>query len=93
MSRAIIALVISLTALPSVAHAKRGITCDGTYQIVDGRPVSTPFCQDEQLARDARKSGAKISADELRNSPDLKRKACLLVGSSQNTLACADEDR
>lgn len=56
--------------------AAAAIRCDGAYQLVNGHPVSTPYCQDEELASRARSRGATVSGDQIRNNPDLKRKVC-----------------
>ena len=66
----------------SVMLAKAGVVCDGNFQIVNGQPVATPFCEDERLARDWRRLGVKISGDAIRRSTDLKRESCLAVGDS-----------
>lgn len=66
------ALCLGVLATPAAA----GIRCDGPYQLVNGRPVSTPFCQDEDLATRARMHGEKISGASLRNHPQLKRGLC-----------------
>jgi hypothetical protein len=54
--RALPILVIAFVA--SIMPANAGIVCDGNFQIVNGQPVSTPYCEDEKLARALRLRGA-----------------------------------
>ena len=74
-------MVTALLASPAAAN----IRCDGAYQIVNGKPVSTPYCQDEDLAAHARLRGANVSGDQIRNSTDTKRRVCVAT----NDTACA----
>jgi len=64
--------------------------CEGNFQIVDGASISTPYCQDENLAANQRKQGVNVTGGEVRHRPDLKRDACSVVGY-ENTAACAAE--
>jgi hypothetical protein len=72
----------------AVSHANAGIVCDGNFQIVDGMSVSTPYCQDENLAAYQRNRGVKVSGGEVRHHPELKLEACASVGTANET-ACA----
>ena len=56
-------------AMTAAAPAEARIRCDGNYQIVNGQPHATPFCQDENLARVARSYGMRVSGSAMRNSP------------------------
>jgi hypothetical protein len=69
-------------------QARARIMCDGNFQIVDGMSVSTPYCQDENLAVHQRQRGVKVTGGEVRHRPDLKREACASVGG-WNESACA----
>lgn len=60
--------------------ASARIKCQNGYQIIDGSPHATPYCQDQLLARVAREYGTKVSARSIRNNPNLKRHVCRLVG-------------
>ena len=44
-----------------------GRTCDGNFEIVDGMSVSTPYCQDENLAVQQRRRGSEVSGSEIRH--------------------------
>jgi len=87
ISRALPILLMGLALSASPVDA--AIFCDGSFQIVRGEPVSTPYCQDEALAAFARKNGARTSGDEIRRSSDLKRQSCVAAGDT-NTQACGD---
>lgn len=77
-----------LAAAPGVAAA--GIRCEGSFQIVNGQPISTPFCRDANLAVVARQYGLKVSAAAIRNNPDAKLEVCRIVGRDiRVTEACA----
>ena len=80
---------VLLTALQS-SPAAANIRCDGSYQIVNGQPVSTPYCQDEDLASRARLRGAAVSGDQVRSSPDVKRKVCVATSDTACTSVSND---
>lgn len=70
--------LLLLLALPVPVHA---IECDGRYQIVQGQPVSTPYCEDNYLAWVARQNGMRVSGRAIRNNPRLKDEVCHFVSS------------
>jgi hypothetical protein len=73
------ALASGLFAL-AYGGAEARIVCDGNYQIVRGQPVSTLYCQEQELARVARKFGWRISANEIRSSESKKAQVCRAIG-------------
>lgn len=80
--RAALATAMAATALfaaPSASVAKIVCTADG-FQIVQGSPISTPYCQDRLLARVAREYGFRVSDREIRQNPNTKRRICRFVG-------------
>jgi hypothetical protein len=79
-------LGFSASASPSMA----AIVCSGNFQIVNGKPVSTPFCQDEELAASLRRQGERVSGDAIRNSTELRTEACALTGPNSTSPVCAD---
>ncbi len=81
-------LLVGLTASTSPSMAT--IVCSGDFQIVNGKPVSTPFCQDEELAASLRNHGQRFSGETIRNNSELKRQACILFGSDSNSQTCAN---
>lgn len=88
MSRSTSLAVVLSIALSNPAAAN--IRCDGAYQFVNGRPVSTPYCQDEQLAARARARNMPVSGAAIRNDLDLKRKVC--VASTDTACAAFTND-
>jgi hypothetical protein len=74
---------IMIGCVASVLPAKAGIVCDGQFQIVNGQAVSTPYCEDEQLAHVLRWHGAKTSGEAVRRSAELKRQSCLLAANGE----------
>lgn len=63
---------------PDIAEAR--IACDGAYQLVRGQYISSPYCQDNNLAQVARSYGMRVSGDAVRNSPSVKARVCRFIG-------------
>jgi hypothetical protein len=75
------------------APAEAAIKCSGGYQIVNGSPIATPYCQDNLVAQVAREQGFKASESAVRNNPNYKRELCRYVGRDNRlTTACVDEN-
>lgn len=76
-------ILVSLTAGLVVASAGSGqarIQCRQGYQMVQGHELATPYCQDQYLAEVAREYGMKVSAEAVRQNPNLKQEVCRFVG-------------
>lgn len=70
--------------------AQAAIVCDGNYQIVDGLPVSTPYCRDLTLARVARSYGWRVSVQSIRYSESTRSQVCRAIGHDNRVAeACA----
>ena len=69
----------AIVALPA-GNAQARIACDGNYQIVQGRHISTPYCRDQNLARVARGYGMRVSDGAIRNSESVKGQVCRTIG-------------
>lgn len=67
-------------AVVTTAPASAALLCDGPYQIVEGRTIATPFCEDNFLARVARGYGMRVSNSAIRWNASVKAEACRLVG-------------
>lgn len=81
-----LAMILPLVA-GSVAEAK--INCRGDYQIVDGSPLATPYCEDHHLADVARQHGSRVSAAAIRDDVGAKRSACdVTSGDNRTTATC-----
>jgi len=71
-----------------MADAK--IVCRGQFQIVDGQPIATPYCEDANVAAVAREYGIFVSASEVRRSPSTKARICRFIGHDNRVRsACA----
>src|SRR5262245_2766643 len=77
---AAIALASGLLALPQGNGAEARIVCDGNYQNVNGYPIGTPYCREQELARVARTFGWRISVQEIRYSESKKAQLCRAIG-------------
>ena len=88
-------LAVSTLAVALVASiggtAQARIICDEGYQNVRGDLISTPYCQDEQVANVARQYGVRTSGAAIRNNPGHKRDVCRLIGRDNRVQqACID---
>lgn len=61
--------------------AEAKIACSKGYQMVQGYPLATPYCQDAYVAEVAREYGVKATAEAVRQNPNYKREVCRLIGS------------
>jgi hypothetical protein len=73
------ALASGLVALAQDGAEAR-IACDGNFQIVRGQPVSTLYCQEQNLARVARTFGWRVSVSQIRSSESKKAEVCRAIG-------------
>ena len=70
--------------------AEARIACDGNFQIVNGLPVSTPYCRDLNLVNVARSYGWKVSFEAIRSSESTKAEVCRAIGHDNRVReACA----
>lgn len=76
-------LCFALTILPSVkAEAGRyGIVCKGQFQLVNGRWISTPPCEEAVIAKVARSYGYRYSTADVRNGALNKVAICHSFGN------------
>jgi hypothetical protein len=77
-SRTTIAIVVSGLVC---SGSEAGILCRDGYQVVAGREISTPYCNDNYVASIARKHGVKVTDAEVRNNPARKSEVCRFVGN------------
>lgn len=88
---AVAGLSLPLVALAWPQPVEARIRCNNGFQIVNGSPIATPYCQDELVAVVAREHGMRVSAREIRNNPNVKRNVCQFVGRDNRlTIACVD---
>ncbi|SFV25737.1 hypothetical protein [Hyphomicrobium facile] len=75
----------------ATASSAAAIECNEDYQIVQGRPISTPFCRDNYLAAVARTYGYKVSDATIRNNPSRKEEICRYIGSDIRVQTACEE--
>jgi hypothetical protein len=86
-------LAASAISLTAAAPAEARIVCKNGYQIVNGSPIATPYCQDALVGQVAREHGFKVSDAAVMNNPNLKRNVCQYVGRDiRLTTACVDSN-
>ncbi len=73
--------LLATAFLITAATGASAIQCDGDYQIVQGQPISTPYCRDGYLAQVARRYGFKTTPDAIRNNPSRKEEICRFIGN------------
>ena len=82
--------VIAATILWVVDSADARIICRGAYQIVQGQPIATPYCEDAYLAEVAQEYGMRVTASAIRSSPATKQRVCRVIGHDNRARsACA----
>ena len=69
---------LALMAATDPAAAK--IKCQGIFQITKHGTISTPYCQELQIARVARSYGWKVTDAQVRNDPLKKVYICQALG-------------
>jgi hypothetical protein len=72
------AAALSIIAISSPAAAR--IECRGNFQVTKYGLISTPYCEEEQIARVARSYGSKVTGAEVRNNPLTKVYLCQVYG-------------
>lgn len=77
-----LALAVCLAALTgAMPAADARIVCrDGFQAQKDGSWISTPYCNDEDLAHIARRHGMKVTGAQLRRDWSKREEVCRLVG-------------
>ncbi len=76
---AVLAGGIAITQGAAPAAAKIVCSADG-FQRVQGAWLSTPYCQDNLVAKVARQYGVRVSDAEIRYNPNRKADVCRLIG-------------
>jgi hypothetical protein len=81
--------IVGASCVLNSLSANAAIIFDGGYQTVRGSQISTPFCQDENLASLLRSQGVSVSGDAIRRSTELKHEACVITAGA-GVSTCAD---
>jgi hypothetical protein len=71
---------LAILALAPADRAEARIVCDGPYQIIQGSPLATPYCEDNYVAAVARGYGMRVSDAAVRNNPSVKAEVCRAFG-------------
>ena len=74
------ALVVSVSLVFAASPAEARIECRGNFQITKHGPISTPYCEERQIARVARSYGIGVTDAEVRNNPNTKVWLCQTIG-------------
>jgi hypothetical protein len=70
--------------------AEARIVCDGNFQVTKSGPVSTLYCQEQNLARVARGYGFHVTEQEIRASESAKAQVCSAIGNDNRVFSiCA----
>jgi hypothetical protein len=72
---------MSLFLFVAVSPAAARIECRDNFQITKYGPISTPYCEEKQIARVARSYGMAVTDAEVRNNPNTKVWLCQIIGN------------
>ena len=75
-----LALLLLGVALVAPVPAVAKIKCKGIFQVNKYGLISTPYCQEEEIARVAQSYGWKVTAAQIHNDPLKKVYACQALG-------------
>ena len=78
LAATLLGAALLLVLSPQAADAR--IQCKGNFQVTKNGLISTPYCQEEQIARVARSYGWKVSAAQIHNNPLKKVEVCQALG-------------
>ncbi len=76
-----LALSTSLFVLVAVSPAAARIKCSENFQVTKHGLISTPYCEELQIARVARSYGFAVTDAEVRNNPNTKVYLCQIIGN------------
>lgn len=80
-SGATLAALAVMATMAATIDAQARIKCSDEFQVVRGQGhISTPYCQDEYLARVARGYGIRVSGSAIRRSVSRKEEVCRAIG-------------
>ncbi|HKQ55444.1 MAG TPA: hypothetical protein VJT12_06075 [Methyloceanibacter sp.] len=76
-----LALSTAVLVLAAVSPAAAKIECRDNFQVTKYGLISTPYCEERQIARVARSYGFNVSDAEIRNNPNAKVYYCQIIGN------------
>ncbi len=80
MTRHLLGFAAIAAALLAASPASAKIECRGNFQITKHGPISTPYCEEKQIARVARSYGERVTDADVRNNPSTKVYLCQRYG-------------
>ena len=72
---------ITLFTSVAVSPAAARIECRDNFQVTKHGLISTPYCEERQIARVARSYGYPVTDAEVRNNPNTKIYLCRIIGN------------
>ena len=69
-------ILAAFLAFAAASPAAAKIECRGNFQITKHGPISTPYCEEPQIARVARSYGEQVTDAEVHNNPNTKVYLC-----------------
>jgi len=72
--------VTALSTIAALSPAAARIECRGNFQVTKYGLISTPYCEEEQIARVARSYGERVTGSEVRNNALKKVYLCQVYG-------------
>jgi hypothetical protein len=72
--------VTAILTLAAASPAAAKIECRGNFQVTKYGLISTPYCEEEQIARVARSYGVNVTGAEVRNNALTKVYLCQVYG-------------
>jgi hypothetical protein len=93
MSRHLLCFAAVVATIHVASPAAARIECRGNFQITKYGPISTPYCEEKQIARVARSYGIGVTDAEVRNNPNTKVYLCQRLGGDNRLKgSCAGYD-
>jgi hypothetical protein len=93
MSRHLLCFATVAATILVASPAAARIECRGNFQITKYGPISTPYCEEKQIARVARSYGIGVTDAEVRNNPNTKVYLCQRLGGDNRLKgSCAGYD-
>jgi hypothetical protein len=72
--------VMALLTIAALSPAAARIECRGNFQVTKYGLISTPYCEEEQIARVARSYRERVTGSEVRNNALKKVYLCQVYG-------------
>ena len=80
LSRSAMLAVTALLTIAAASPAAARIECRGNFQVTKYGLISTPYCEEEQIARVAQSYGQRVTGAEVRNNALTKVYLCQVYG-------------